>query len=134
MAIIGKRTMNHDSAADKMENTMQNIILQAMEDLNGILIATTNLQDNMDRAFERRFLYKIQFDRPDAQSRRKIWHTMIPELSNDTVNNLAIKYYFSGGQIENIARHFTIETILKGEEAITLQTLQTYSDQESIKK
>lgn len=45
-----------------------------MENLNGILIATTNLQDNMDRAFERRFLYKIQFDRPDVQSRGKIWH------------------------------------------------------------
>lgn len=44
--------MNHDSAADKMENTMQNIILQEMENLNGILIATTNLQSNMDRAFE----------------------------------------------------------------------------------
>lgn len=133
-AIIGKRTMNYDSAADKMENTMQNIILQAMEDLNGILIATTNLQDNMDKAFERRFLYKIQFDRPDAQSRGKIWHEMIPELTDDTVNSLASKYDFSGGQIENIARHFTIETILKGEETITLQTLQTYCEQESIKK
>lgn len=133
-AIIGKRTMNHDSAADKMENTMQNIILQEMEDLNGILIATTNLQDNMDKAFERRFLYKIQFDRPDAQSRKKIWHAMIPELSGNTVNSLANKYEFSGGQIENIARHFIIETILKGEGTITLKTLQTYCEQESIKK
>lgn len=133
-AIIGKRTMNHDSAADKMENTMQNIILQSMEDLNGILIATTNLQDNMDRAFERRFLYKIQFDRPDAQSRGKIWHAMIPELPMDMINALAQKYDFSGGQIENIARHFTIETILKGEDTITLQTLQNYCEQESIRK
>lgn len=133
-AIIGKRTMNHDSAADKMENTMQNIILQAMEDLNGILIATTNLQDNMDKAFERRFLYKIQFDRPDAQSRGKIWHSMIPELPDDTVNSLASKYDFSGGQIENIARHFIIETILKGGETVTLETLKTFCEQEYIKK
>lgn len=133
-AIIGKRTMNHDSAADKMENTMQNIILQEMENLNGILIATTNLQGNMDRAFERRFLYKIQFDRPDAQSRGKIWHSMIPELNDETVNRLASSFDFSGGQIENIARHYTIETILKGEDVITLGTLQKYCEQESIKK
>lgn len=133
-AIIGKRTMNHDSAADKMENTMQNIILQEMENLNGILIATTNLQGNLDKAFERRFLYKIQFDKPDVQSRGKIWHAMIPELDKSVVNSLASKYEFSGGQIENIARHFTIETILKGEETVTLQTLQTYCEQEFIKK
>lgn len=133
-AIIGKRTLIHDSAADKSENTIQNIILQDMENLNGILIAPTNLQDNMDRAFERRFLYKIQFDRPDVQSRGKIWHSMIPELSDETVNGLASKYDFNGGQIENIARHFTIETILKGEDTITLLTLQTYCEQESIKK
>lgn len=133
-AIIGKRTMNHDSAADKMENTMQNIILQEMENLNGILIATTNLQSNMDRAFERRFLYKIQFERPDVRSRAKIWHTMIPELDSNTTNSLAGKYNFSGGQIENIARHYTIETILKGTETVTFQTLDTFCQQESIKK
>ena len=133
-AIIGKRTMNHDSAADKMENTMQNIILQEMENLNGILIATTNLQSNMDRAFERRFLYKIQFEHPGILSRAKIWHTMIPELDNSTINSLAQKYDFSGGQIENIARHYTIETILKGTETVTLQTLDTFCQQESIKK
>lgn len=133
-AVIGKRTMSHDSAADKMENTMQNIILQEMENLNGILIATTNLQSNMDRAFERRFLYKIQFDRPDVQSRAKIWNTMIPELDGSTINSLAQKYDFSGGQIENIARHYTIETILKGTETVTLKTLDTFCQQESIKK
>ena len=49
-----------------MENTIQNIILQEMESLDGILIATTNLADNLDTAFERRFLYKIRFDKPDA--------------------------------------------------------------------
>ena len=36
-----------------------------MESLDGILIATTNLADNLDTAFERRFLYKIRFDKPE---------------------------------------------------------------------
>ncbi|MDR0877431.1 MAG: ATP-binding protein [Treponema sp.] len=59
-AIIGRRMgFNADSrAVDQMENSIQNIILQEMEDLSGILIATTNLAKNMDKAFERRFLYK----------------------------------------------------------------------------
>lgn len=133
-AIIGKRTQNHDSAADKMENTMQNIILQEMENLNGILVATTNLQDNMDRAFERRFLYKIKFERPDALSRARIWKSMIPELDGSDVEHLAQAYDFSGGQIENIARHYTIECILKGEESITVKTLDNFCRQENIRK
>ena len=45
-AIINKRSNNTDAAVDKMENACQNIILQAMEKLSGILIATTNLTNN----------------------------------------------------------------------------------------
>ena len=59
-AIIGKRQEGTLRSVDKMENSIQNIILQEMEMLDGILIATTNLAQNMDKAFERRFLYKIK--------------------------------------------------------------------------
>lgn len=51
--------MGAERAVEKMENSIQNIILQEIEQLDGILIATTNLAENMDKAFERRFLYKI---------------------------------------------------------------------------
>ena len=57
-AIIGKRQEGAERAVEKMENSIQNIILQEIENLDGIMIATTNLQQNMDTAFERRFLYK----------------------------------------------------------------------------
>ena len=133
-AIINKRSVAHDTAVDKMENTMQNIILQEMENLQGILIATTNLQTNMDKAFERRFLYKIQFEKPNLEARANIWHSMIPDLDKSVINSLASKYDFSGGQIENIARHYTIEPIIKGEERVSLRTLERFCDQESIKK
>lgn len=55
-AIIGKRQVGAERAVEKMENSIQNIILQEIEQLDGILIATTNLAENMDKAFERRFL------------------------------------------------------------------------------
>lgn len=133
-ALIGRRTEIHDSAADKSENTMQNIILQELENFNGIFIATTNLQGNLDRAFERRFLYKLRFDRPDVASRAKIWHAMLPELSESVVGQLASQYDFSGGQIENIARHFTITAILQGDEAVTPQAVDRFCQEETIKK
>ena len=62
-AILGVRMEGATRAVDKMENSIQNIILQEMESLEGIMIATTNLTGNLDKAFERRFLYKIQFSR-----------------------------------------------------------------------
>ena len=114
-AIIGIRKQGAQNAVDKMENTIQNIILQEMETLDGILIATTNLTENLDSAFERRFLYKIRFEKPDAQVRGKIWHTMIPELPVSIAATLAEKFDFSGGQIENIARKYAVGCILHGE-------------------
>ena len=131
-AIIGKRKEGAERAVDKMENTIQNIILQEMETLDGILIATTNLAQNMDKAFERRFLYKIHFTKPTLEARASIWHEMIPVLSEDESRSLASKYDFSGGQIENIARHYTIDSILHGTSENVLETLSRHCDNERL--
>ena len=131
-AIIGIRKNGADNAVDKMENSLQNIILQEMEQLDGIMIATTNLQQNLDKAFERRFLYKIKFDKPTVEARAHIWHSMIPELSEMDVHTLASKYDFSGGQIENIARHYAIDAILHGKSEDVLPMLIRHCDNERL--
>ena len=59
-AIFGKRMENVDSSAAQMLNSLQNIILQEMETIDGIMICTTNLHTNLDSAFERRFIYKVE--------------------------------------------------------------------------
>lgn len=131
-AIIGKRQEGAERAVEKMENSIQNIILQEMECLDGIMIATTNLQQNLDKAFERRFLYKVKFDKPTAEARASIWHTMIPELCDNNVSALAEKYDFSGGQIENIARLYAISTILHGSESTDFKRLTEFCDNERL--
>lgn len=131
-AIIGIRKEGAQSAVDKMENSIQNIILQEMETLDGIMIATTNLADNLDTAFERRFLYKIQFDKPDAIVRAKIWQTMIPELTETDSTALAESYELSGGQIENVARKHAINSILHGDTADLLPVLRDYCNSERL--
>ena len=125
-AIIGIRKAGAESAVDKMENTIQNIILQEMETLDGIMIATTNLTENLDSAFERRFLYKIRFDKPDATVRGKIWQQMIPELNDSDATTLAEHFDFSGGQIENVARKHAINSILYGNDSEMLPILEDY--------
>ena len=131
-AIINKRMEGAQSAVNKMENSIQNIILQEMENLDGILIATTNLAGNMDKAFERRFLYKIKFERPTLEARMSIWHTMMPTLEEDVILTLATKYDFSGGQIENIARHYAINSILHGQSDNIIKVLCSYCDCERL--
>lgn len=117
-AVLGVRMEGATRAVDKMENSLQNIILQEMESLEGILIATTNLTGNLDKAFERRFLYKIQFCRPTPEARARIWSTMLPSLTEDDAHRLASSFDLSGGEIENIVRKYTVNAILSGRDAI----------------
>jgi hypothetical protein len=123
-AVIGKR-LEVSHSVDNMYNAIQNIILQEMENLDGILIATTNLTGNMDKAFERRFLYKVEFEKPALDARLFIWQSVIPELSGEDAKTLADKFDFAGGQIENVARKQLAASIISGVKP-SLDTLTTY--------
>ena len=131
-AIFGQRMEGAKKAVDKMANSIQNIILQEMESLDGILIATTNLSQNLDPAFERRFLYKIRFERPDASVREKIWHTMLPSLTPAECADLASAYDLSGGQMENVSRKFAINAILYGHGRDAMEILHSYCKAEKL--
>ena len=130
-AIFGVRKDGATNAVDKMENSIQNIILQEMEKLDGILIATTNLTGNLDKAFERRFLYKIEFKKPEPEVKSKIWLSMIPELTEEQSRELSRRYDFSGGQIENITRKREISYILYGEQP-GFEEIKAYCGEEMI--
>ncbi len=129
-AILGKRMEGAERAVDRMENSIQNIILQEIENMEGILIATTNIAGNLDKAFERRFLYKIEFERPDVQAKSAIWRSMMPDLREDEADKLASLYDFSGGQIENICRKHAIDSILWGEQNPDFEKLKEHCESE----
>ena len=132
-AIIGKRKDVTVGNVAQTENAIQNIILQELENLDGILIATTNLTQNIDKAFERRFLYKIEFKKPTPAIRETLWKEMIPELSNTDAHLLAGQFDFSGGQIENIARKRTVDFVLSGGN-LTVDRLIEYCRDERLEK
>ena len=130
-AIFGRRIENVEHSVDQMNNTIQNIILQEMETLDGLLIATTNLATNLDPAFERRFIFKIAFNLPEADSRKRIWKSMVSGLSEEDATELAERYPFSGGNIENIARKSTVEYVLSGRKP-DLESLERYCEEETL--
>ena len=131
-AVLGVRSTDASSAVSKMENTLQNIILQEMESLEGIMIATTNLTCNFDSAFERRFLYKIHLSNPSEKARASIWESMIEGLSSHDALQLASEYNLSGGQIENVSRKMMVDYIIDGA-APNLNAIRKLCNVESIK-
>lgn len=94
------------------ENIIQNILLEELENFRGILIATTNLTRNIDKAFERRFLLKIDFPKPDQTVRQKIWLSKLPELTPEMAATLSQRFDFSGGQIDNQVKQLLIKRVL----------------------
>ncbi len=113
-AVISKRKTAGSSNVADTENSIQNIILEELENFDGILFATTNLVSNMDSAFERRFLFKVLFAAPAPENAARIWQSKLPFLSESESLHLAESFAFSGGEMENIARKCTMHEILHG--------------------
>jgi len=110
-AILGKR-FNVTSSVDKSFNTIQNLLLQELEDFEGIFMATTNLANQLDEAFDRRLLYKIEFKKPKEVVRKKILKSAF-KGSDDVLIDKLNQYALTGGQISNIKKKLLIHNILK---------------------
>lgn len=129
-AIFSKRR-NINSSIDQMENSLQNILLQELEDFSGILIATTNLTQNLDTAFERRFLYKLEFGVPDSKVRHKILMENFKGLNEDKLKRLSITHEFTGSMIENVRRKIVLNEVLDESWALNPEALEHLLYEES---
>jgi hypothetical protein len=110
-ALFSKR-VEVSSSVDSMNNALKNIFLEEMENMEGIILATTNLTGNLDAAFERRFLYKVGFAKPDTQTCALIWKNYFNRIPMEQATQLAKRFDFSPGEICNVRRKFDIEKIL----------------------
>ena len=105
---LSSRSSGTGSSADKMHNQMQNIFLEQIERFDGILIATTNLLENLDKAFSRRFNYKIEFLKPNKDQRIALWKKLLPAnlpLEKDFDIEKIAKHELTGGQIELVIKN-----------------------------
>lgn len=94
-----------DTSVDRFSNMEINLLLQEIERFDGIALLTTNLEKNMDKAFERRIQFKIRFPFPDKRHRTLIWKSLIPrECPIDTDIDWDLvgeSFELSGGNIKN---------------------------------
>ncbi len=125
-ALFGKRTAS-SSAHDRYANQEVSYLLQRIEDFPGVVILATNLKDNIDDAFARRFQSQIHFPMPDAGQRRQLWegisrHTGRLDADID-IATLAEAYELSGGAIANIVRYGAISAVQAGRSCISAADL-----------
>jgi hypothetical protein len=76
-ALFGKRTNIRD-AHDKYANQEVSYLLQRIEQYDGLVILATNMKNNIDDAFRRRFEVELQFAMPNSAQRRQIWKNSFP--------------------------------------------------------
>ncbi len=103
-ALFGKRSQVKDSH-DRYANLEISYLLQRMEAYRGIAILTTNMQNSLDPAFQRRLRFVVQFPFPDAASRERIWRGVFPAdapVANLDYARLA-QLNVTGGVIRNVA-------------------------------
>jgi SpoVK/Ycf46/Vps4 family AAA+-type ATPase len=119
---LSSRTTSALSSSDKMHNQMQNIFLEQIERFDGLLIATTNLLESIDKAFSRRFNYKVEFKRPTKEQREKIWSIKLPKsaaYSDDFDIKKLIEYDLSGGQIELVIKNCAYNVVTRSNPIFT---------------
>lgn len=111
-SIFSKRVeVSHSS--DRTHNSMQNILLEQMEQFTGISIVTSNNAEKLDTAFERRFLYKVEFEKPTKETQRSLLTNAFQNISTKTINNILENLSFTGGQIYNIRKKYIMQCIVE---------------------
>ena len=141
---LSSRSTSASSSADKMHNQMQNIFLEQIERFDGILIATTNLLENIDSAFSRRFNYKVEFKKPTFKQRIELWEKMLPknaEYEKDFNIEKLAKYELTGGQINLIIKNTAYKVAIKDNpifemkdfiEEINREKISSFGDEKEI--
>ena len=131
-ALFGKRTEVKDSH-DRHANIEVAYLLQRMENYSGLVILTTNLRQNMDKAFMRRLRFVIDFPDPGVLEREQIWRKVFPQNAPlaDDINFalLARRIELSGGNIQQIAIKAAFSAVKDGSSITMKHIAEATSDE-----
>ncbi|MFM9910417.1 MAG: ATP-binding protein, partial [Chitinophagaceae bacterium] len=123
-ALFGKRTGVRD-AHDKYANQEVSYLLQRVEDFDGLVILASNMKNNIDDAFIRRFNAIIRFPLPDENDRAIIWEKSFPSKigfkNNMNVPQLVKRYELTGGNIINVVHYACLRAVEKKDTVISLE-------------
>ena len=123
-------------AQDRFANQEVSFLLQRLEVFEGCAILTTNLQENIDEAFLRRFGAVIEFPMPSIEQRKQLWARAIPNGApkddNLDLEAIAKQFTIAGGSIINSAINACILASTMNE-AVAMKHVVTAVAQEYMK-
>lgn len=126
-SLFGKRTAA-SSSNDRHANQQTGYLLQRIEDFPGVIILASNLKDNIDTAFSRRFQSMIHFKMPTVEQRYQLWVNAFDntcELADDIdLYQVAEAYELAGGAIINVLRHCALKAVQRKKPIVTKADLQ----------
>lgn len=136
-ALFGKRSETRH-AHDRYANQETAFLLQRLEVFDGIAILASNLRDNLDEAFTRRFESVIYFPLPRPEERVRIWRQGIPPSARleegVDLERLAHGHELSGSSIMNAIRYAALQALRDDSGTITLDALQQGIRKEYVKE
>lgn len=136
-ALFGKRSETRN-AHDRYANQETAFLLQRLEVFDGVAILASNLRDNMDEAFTRRFESVIYFPLPKPEERLRLWqqgfstHTRLEEGIN--LERLASEYELTGSSIMNAIRYASLQALRRDSGMITMDEVQQGIRREYVKE
>jgi len=108
---------NEGGSTSRHDSMNVGVLLHHMETFGGIVVAITNRYAQVDTAFHRRFKFILEFPRPDAAARAKLWRLLIPKEAptKDDVDFgvLGEKFDLTGGAIKSAVFRAAVEASLK---------------------
>lgn len=75
--LFGKRG-EIQQGSDRYANLEVGFLLQRLEQFAGLAVLASNLRDEIDEAFIRRFHVLLHFPRPEVNERLRLWHKAFP--------------------------------------------------------
>jgi hypothetical protein len=126
-ALFGKRTEINNSH-DRFANQEVAYLLQRIEEHKGVVILASNLKDNIDKAFTRRFQSIIHFPMPGAEERYNIWRQTfsekLPPAKEVDLRKIAEKFTISGGLMTNVVRNCSLRAMKNKNKSIPLEDIE----------
>ena len=98
-SLIEKR----DKASNSHTRSLVNLLLSLIERHNGLVLLATNYREHLDNALERRVTHFVHLQRPESETRLRLWSQMLPESAPGVLDidldHLAKTYDLSGAEI-----------------------------------
>lgn len=128
------RRLTETHSTDRLHNYMTNILMQELEQFEGIVILTTNREVILDEAFNRRILLKLKFDIPGPAIRARIWRALIPtkvSIARDVdFEELGRRYELAGGEIKNAILNAAMDCASRHQKKLTMLALMEFAEKE----